>query len=218
MNNTEIDIIDQAKKVADHIIEQINITKLYMYPYKHGICKNFLPEKFYNEIDQNFPHYNDSYNFYKCGTPGSSRIQLSFFNEEYKLSVHKIFTNVFVSFGNEITKTLFNLFNIKIPIEKTNWHCTYAWNFPDEQDCSKPHTDIKSKIISLVLYLPYKNQQTSGTDILTQIDNNNFKTVRTAAAIANNCLFFQKNDISWHRAKPTKSERRTITFFVTHQN
>lgn len=215
MNIKEIKKILYSEKIAQHIIQKISALELYKEPFQHGIINGFLPDKFYNDIDTNFLDYKTN-EFIECSH--KQRFQYNLLTNNTENDALSILQLVFKKFGKNITSAFFNKFNIKKEINKTEWQCSLVWNKTTKQpiNCIKPHLDIKRKIISLVLYLPFKDQKIPGTDILKQNNNGTFDIVRTAAADPNSCIVFEKTDYSWHQARPTSSDRRTITCFINH--
>ncbi len=85
----------------------------------------------------------------------------------------------------------------------------------------KPHTDIKSKLISLLFYLP-KEDTDGGTSIMVPIkpgftsdglkrfEFDDFRKVYTAPFSRNTCFGFPRSDVSFHGVEPTSLKQRDV--------
>jgi SM-20-related protein len=74
----------------------------------------------------------------------------------------------------------------------------------------KIHTDSKTKIITVLLYLNSKWESAGGRLRLLQSGNNLDDMVLELPPVAGTLLVFKRSDNSWHGHKPFAGERRVI--------
>jgi SM-20-related protein len=74
----------------------------------------------------------------------------------------------------------------------------------------KIHTDSKTKIISVLLYMNSKWEPPGGRLRLLRSDNNLDDMVAEVPPIAGTLLVFKRSDNSWHGHKPFSGQRRVI--------
>jgi len=76
----------------------------------------------------------------------------------------------------------------------------------------KVHTDSKTKIITVLIYLNSKWESEGGRLRLLRSENNLDDLVVELPPIAGTLLAFKRSDNSWHGHKPFTGERRVIQF------
>lgn len=217
MNIRHLKQLYYTEIISKHIIDKINSTKIDNTPFKHCIINDFFPQDFYNKIDANFPCHTKLIWQRRTTSPGRLQKNINDFDTLngpiYTLQL------LFKTFGQQIASACLKKFNVHIPVSETTWSNGFVWNLRDEQhSCILPHLDVRSKILSFVIYFPFEGQKIIGTDILEKKDHGTFNIVKTAEANPNSCLVFAKTDNSWHQARPTPEDRRTLTCFITHKN
>jgi SM-20-related protein len=74
----------------------------------------------------------------------------------------------------------------------------------------KIHTDSKTKIITVLLYMNSKWESAGGRLRLLRSDNNLDDIVLELPPVAGTLLAFKRSDNSWHGHKPFDGERRVI--------
>jgi hypothetical protein len=87
----------------------------------------------------------------------------------------------------------------------------------------KPHTDIKSKVISLLFYLPKdESNSDAGTTVMTpkqagftsdgtrRYEFADFNDVYTAPFSPNTMFGFPRSDVSFHGVHPTSMQQRDV--------
>jgi hypothetical protein len=135
--------------------------------------------------------------------------------------------------SQEFIQTVISIADIKTGPAFTAAQFTSRFEFsslPANGGFIRPHRDIPSKIITLVIPIMKKGDWDSswggGTDILTAVDpdkplvdyqspSSEFHRVRTIPYEPNQCLMFCKTASSWHSVSPIRGPagiwRRTLT-------
>lgn len=220
-------LISEVTEIRNYIIQKINDTPIYNTPFSHTVIDDFLPKNFYRQLNRYFPEHVDA--GFTDSMKKNYRFIKSVFDHETVNSkqeanhIYNIFSQVF---DRELADVLLDKFDVSVK-EKIAWMCDYCWDLPNnDKQALIPHTDLPSKIISIVVYLPIPEQPlrvvdgqvqylpVPGTDLLVQDSSNNFLKVKEVKAYNNRATIFRKSDTSWHSVEPTKYPRRTITIFI----
>lgn len=122
-----------------------------------------------------------------------------------------------------------------MPNWQVNEHLTSRFEFsslPAAGGCLRPHRDIPSKLVTLVIPMvrpdEWKQEWGGGTDLLTpassnelrdyQAEFNEFNVSKTIPYAPNQAFIFLRSDKSWHSVGPIKGPqgktRRTLTINI----
>jgi hypothetical protein len=155
----------------DKYVEKILTSKIIQDPFPHIIIDNFLDDKLYQKLIDEV-HSNDLFN---NTFSDHNRSTVMCWDGDYKENIildHRYYRNIFVSIllNNKIRESIFSKF-----IKNKNLHndIMFQHNGTSIQlDCFRGnyeypiHTDIKGKLITILLYLPKDNKMSHlGTNV-----------------------------------------------------
>jgi hypothetical protein len=214
-----------------------NLQEFYRLPFPHGLCKNVFDKKLYKTLVSNWP---DIKLFKKMKEGDYKKFSLSSVQnkENYELFIKNnpcwkelydyLHSRIFI---HDVVLPLFE--NQKIRFRQGTLLTRFEFSsIPANGGLILPHTDIPSKIITMVLpiYLNGWNLKWGGgTDILEQKDINKvsldyktpleeFNIIKTFNYEPNQCVIFAKTDKSWHSVGPfhgpDKKFRNTLTINI----
>ena len=204
---------------------KIQNTPVLTYPYPHILIENIFPQEFYNDIIKNIPSVEEFTP--KPKYPGRKTLTLD--EIENLDDRKKDFWGKMESWlkSEDFTNLLLNKFAIK-----KSGYSDYFLHKDLEDFEVKPHTDVRSKLVTYLFYLPEDNSLPQlGTNILVPkgdiIENStkhqeweNFSIVRSSKYLPNSFFAFTPCENSFHGVKikfPNelqKKERNTIRGFV----
>ncbi|MEE2705177.1 MAG: 2OG-Fe(II) oxygenase [Pseudomonadota bacterium] len=208
-----------AKK---YISEQIEFSKIINTPCEYSIIDNFLPEKVFNEIDLNWPSevmvpIPETGRTKKYSERKVMLFQSKFLNglDQFKRNFWILMLNTLIS--TEVIDACYNKF--KNTLDKRISHLGKIGNISSEMlivsDKNNysigPHTDSRSRFISLLLYLSKDSKyQNSGTcfyqprDITMPVQHlkhhkfDDFNLSKKIKYIPNRLVIFPRTDASYH--------------------
>ena len=211
--------------IYEYIKNRILDAHIFEEPYPHILIENVFPVDFYKKLLDNIPHIDDFTP--KPKYPGKETLTLE--NLEPLDDTKKDF---WVTINNWLKSDDFANFLLnKFSIKKTG-----KSNFFLHKDLSNyevtPHTDVKSKLVTYLFYLPKDDSlREMGTIMLIpkngkiQHDRTqhqrweDFDIVKQVEYLPNSFLAFTPNDNSYHAVKinfpeNVRKERDTIRGFV----
>jgi len=194
-------------------------------PYPHLLIDNIFPDKFYQDILRNIPTVQEFTS--KPKYPGKKTLTLDEIGnlDENKKEFWKQMEIWLKS--EDFSKLLLNKFQINKP-----GYSDYFLHKDLEDFEVKPHTDVRSKLVTYIFYFPEDDSLPNlGTNILVPKDESNvgstkhqewkdFNIVKSSKYIPNSFLAFTPCQNSYHAVKIKfpeniiKKERDTIRGFV----
>lgn len=218
------------KSPFENVLKKIKNTEIIHEPYPHLMIENIFPDDFYAELIKKLPSI-DKYTL-KSKYPGRKTLtleNLDNLNEEEGKFWQQL-TNWIKS--PEFTQILLE----KFLIQKSG-HSDFFLHKDLENFEVSPHTDLRSKLITYLFYLPKDASMPNlGTDILvakkgknvsmtTQHQEwDNFDIIKSSKYIPNSFFCFKPGMNSFHGVKIkfpencNKKERDTIRGFVFDKN
>lgn len=208
------------------VIEKIKNSPIIQEPYPHLIIDNIFPTDFYTELIKNLPTI-DEYAL-KSKYPGRKTLTLESLDrlDQEKKQFWTKLTDWIKS--PEFTQVLLEKFSIN-----KNGHSDFFLHKDLENFEVSPHTDLRSKLITYLFYLPKDDSMSElGTNILVpkseknisfttqHQDWENFDIVKSSKYVPNSFFCFAPNQNSFHAVKIKfpekceKKERDTIRGFV----
>lgn len=217
-----------------------NNTKISHDPYPVGTAKNILPHDLYNLMVDRFPsekifHYlggdKSGYNKYSLSERNNPGEYKEFVRSDWLwLGFYSYIKSVY--FVNQVISVLIEK-GIKFPKGGTYSSRFEFSSLPADGGFIRAHTDIPSKIITLVVGMDkvgsWNNSWGGGTDILCPkdptkhlVDYNaeltEFNKVNTLEHEPNEAVIFVKTNNSWHSVGPIQGPkgvmRRTLTINI----
>ncbi len=212
-------------------------------PYPIGLIKPVMDETLYNQLVDNWPseslfaHIKGSYNKYSLSEVNATEAYLSYIRDSkiWRSFYDYIKSNAFIEsarttlLANGIPESqVQEIFGSA----KHKYRSRFEFSsLPAKGGFIMPHTDIPSKVVTLVIPMfkdGWDQSYGGGTDVLRpnkrktykdyQEEAADFDVVRTFQYEPNQCVFFLKTDNSWHSVGPfTGPEglmRRTLTINI----
>jgi len=216
--------------VFDGVLQKIKDAEIISEPYPHILIDKIFPENFYKEIQEKIPKI-EEYSL-KSKYPGRKTLTLESLDnlDKGKREMWEQITNWIKS--EKFAKVLLNKFSIN-----KNGHSNFFLHKDLEDFEVKPHTDLRSKLVTYLFYLPKDASMPGlGTDILIPRKDKevhmttehqsweNFEIVKSSQYIPNSFFCFTPNENSFHAVKIKfpencdKKERDTIRGFVFDKN
>ena len=214
----------------EEVMTKIKNTEIVNEPYPHILIENIFPQDFYDDLLEKLPTI-DEY-VAKSKYPGRKTLTLDSLE---KLSQEKKF------FWEQMTNWLksdefANMLLKKFTIEKEG-HSDFFLHKDLEDFEVTPHTDLRSKLVTYLFYLPKDASMPNlGTDILVPKNDadvmmttqhqewDKFDVVKSSKYIPNSFFCFKPGKNSFHAVKikfPENCERKerdTIRGFVFDRN
>lgn len=202
-------LANKPNPVAEHFIGRLMDAEVKRLPYLHAYITRAFPEYYYQEILENLP-------------PDAKYTDRQFDNR-MMVSVNDLdaFWRRLGSWmlSREVIGTLLDVFEVNV----NRIHAEVRLVRDTQGYKIKPHTDIKSKLLSLLFYLavddahaeegttimiPKKEGFTS--DGLTRYPFEDFDGVYTAPFMPNTVLGFPRSEVSFHGVLGTTIPRRDV--------
>jgi hypothetical protein len=210
----------------EEVIQKIKDAQIITEPYPHLMIDNIFPDEFYDEILKKIPSLDDY--ALKSKYPGRKTLTLDSLDnlDEDK----KIFWEQMTTWlrSDEFANILLKKFSID-----KKGHSDFFLHKDLEDFEVKPHTDLRSKLVTYLFYLPKDASMPNlGTDVLIpKKDANvsmttehqeweNFDIVKSSKYVPNSFFCFTPSENSFHAVKikfPENCERKerdTIRGFV----
>lgn len=201
-------------------------------PYPIGLAKQVFDPALYDKLARTFPlekhfkYMNGAYSKYSLSEVNKPDVYSYFLarNEPWRQFYKYIKSKQFVVDVAQVLRL--QGLDVLNGTFKTRFEFS---SLPGKGGMLFPHTDIPSKVVTLILPMHRGEWQTAwggGTDVLKpkftdkeyrdyKMPLSDFDVVRTFECEPNQCVIFIKNNVSWHSVGPTKgpkdSFRRTLT-------
>ena len=214
----------------EEVIQKIKDVEIINDPFPHFIIDNIFPKELYDEILEKLPTINEY--VLKSKYPGRKTLTLDSpdnLGEEKKKFWNKM--NKWLK-SEEFAKLLLEKFSVN-----KEGHSDFFLHKDLEDFEVTPHTDLRSKLITYLFYLPKDASMPNlGTDILIPKKNENvsmttqhqewekFDVVKSSKYVPNSFFCFKPGINSFHAVKIKfpenceKKERDTIRGFVFDRN
>lgn len=208
-----------SSSVVNHFIRSIEFGAASKFPYKHVYIQNVFPWDYYDLLVFNLPKdeaYTDR-RFDNRGICNVAELETQFWRDLTKWMASKeVFDAVRGKFSNVIAEMFPGKRDFSVDIRLVRDSSSYKIN---------PHTDIKSKAVSLLIYLPYSRDVAQyGTSIYiakdqrkcdgsTRHEFEDFSKVYTAPFLPNSMLGFARTDTSFHGVEPIGSVTRDVLLY-----
>lgn len=231
------------KEQTEYFEEQILKINLESYPFLHFEEQNLFCDNFYQYVKSLLPPLNQLERL-----NATNLVSKNYPDQRYALII-KNFRNDYQSLYEKVkdSKLRFNL------IKLSNWFSAIfkpkllkIFNVEDNEKIDyelafcvdtkgyklSPHTDVKEKIITCLMYLPDDSSLLNfGTNILIPKDknlynskikdsisykDNNFEILKTTKFIENNTFSFKRSDCSFHSVSEltVEAERKFLLFTI----
>lgn len=206
-------------------------------PYPIGLAKNVLDEKLYEELIVKYP---SEHNFVKMGG-GYNKLSLSEVNNPEDYHAFILTSPVWQKFYRYIKDDQF-LSNVFLTIRNQGIQVAPPGKYKSRFEFSSipaaggylnPHTDIPSKVVTLIIPMmargEWKSEWGGGTDVLKpnkkdyqyfdyKVPLEYFDKIESLPCDFNNCVLFIKTTNSWHSVGPIPGPprvmRRTVTINI----
>jgi SM-20-related protein len=173
-------------------LERFEQTPLVQQPFEYLIVPEFVKPQAREPIDDDYP---------KIKRAGSFPLSEVTFGPKFKELIDDLN-------GHEFRAAVERKFSIDLTgrpsMITVRGRCS-------EKD-GKVHTDSKTKIITVLIYLNSRWESEGGRLRLLRSENNLDDLVAELPPIAGSLLAFKRSDNSWHGHKPFAGERRVIQF------
>ena len=202
--------------VAEHFISRLESAEIKDSPYKHTYITRAFPQDYYESMLKFLP-------------PDESYTDRTFDNRAmvraYDLGGFWQGLSIWMTKQN-VLRAVLDLFELKpstIKIDVRLVRDSRGYKI-------KPHTDIKSKLLSLLFYLaPDETQPGGGTTVMVPKDRSftsdglsrypfeDFENVYTAPFLPNTMFGFPRSPVSFHGVEPTTVEKRDVLLLNLYQ-
>lgn len=231
-------IQERSSVLVHSVFDFIDFQRMQVYedPFVHGVIENAVPDELYIKMVSEYPneslfkYMGGHYNKYSLSEVNNPDQYYSFIKSSTVWS--QVYQYVKKRLVGDVLRYLSEK-GLPLPSGKLVSRFEFS-SLPAMGGKIDPHTDIKSKVVTLILSMrnPSDDWDSSwggGTDILRPVDPakelqdyeaplSEFERVRTFDYVPNQCVFFVKNDKSWHSAGPFAGPhgpmRRTITINI----
>jgi len=174
-------------------LELFEKTPLTREPFEHLVVREFVKAEARNAINDDYP---------KVQRPGSFPLSQTTFGPNFKALIDDLHSAAFR--GAFERKFSINLTGRPTMIT-VRGHCS------KEKD-GKIHTDSKTKIITVLLYVNLAWESAGGRLRLLKSANDIDDMILEVPPVDGTLLTFKRSDNSWHGHKPFTGERRVIQF------
>lgn len=215
---------------TDHFHYTIRNVEVQTYPFDHFQYQGLFHDEFYQYMKSMFPS-REQMDRYKDleGVPDHyNEHRYALFVKDSKKGHEHLFKKVdtpkarysYVRLYNWFIEHLCTAFMMKFGLTELT-HTEFAFITDVEGFSLPPHTDIKQKIMTALVYMPDDDIEQCGTNILIPRDNNritprseDFIVHDTSKFINNNTFAFRRSDTSYHSVSEYegKSPRNFLLF------
>jgi len=174
-------------------LELFEKTPLTREPFEHLVVREFVKPEARNAINDDYP---------KVQRPGSFPLRETTFGPNFKALIDDLHSSAFrAAFERK--------FSINLTGRPTM--ITVRGRCSKEKD-GKIHTDSKTKIITVLLYMNPTWESAGGRLRLLKSPNDIDDMILEVPPVEGTLLAFKRSDNSWHGHKPFTGERRVIQF------
>jgi hypothetical protein len=183
----------QAEKMADYLrLEALRATPLVSEPFPHLVVPGFVSEAALAEINADYP---------QISSPGSFPTDQLVFGKAFQALLDELESDRFrEAFARKFAIDLSG----RPTITTVRGRC-------DPSD-GKIHTDSKTKIITVLIYMNPSWEQPGGRLRLLRSARNLGDMIVEVPPVAGTLLAFKRSNNSWHGHEPFSGERRVIQF------
>lgn len=200
---------EQRHWVADHFIDRLMAADVKHAPYQHVYLTRAFPQQYYDLMLEELP-------------PDEAYTDRTFENRAMvqTIALGSFWKDLTVWLTNrDVILTILDTFSLKPATLKVDVRLvrdSVGYKI-------KPHTDIKSKLLSLLFYLaPDEQHANGGTTIMVPKDRSftsdglsrypfeDFEPVYTAPFMPNTMLGFPRSNVSFHGVEPTRIPKRDV--------
>jgi SM-20-related protein len=172
--------------------ELFNKTPLIREPFEHLVVPGFLPSNVLKEINDDYPH---------ISKPGSFPLSEVSIGPKFK------------EFIDDLNGTEFReAFERKFAVDLTNRPSMITVRGRCGEKDGKIHTDSKTKIITVLVYLNSQWESGGGQLRLLRGPADLDDMILEVPPVNGTLLAFKRSDNSWHGHKPFIGERRVVQF------
>jgi hypothetical protein len=172
--------------------ELFNKTPLVREPFEHLVVPGFVPSNVLKEINDGYPH---------ISKPGSFPLSEVSIGPKFK------------EFIDHLNGTEFReAFEHKFAIDLTNRPSMITVRGRCGEKDGKIHTDSKTKIITVLIYLNSQWESGGGQLRLLRGPVDLDDMILEVPPVNGTLLAFKRSDNSWHGHKPFIGERRVVQF------
>jgi SM-20-related protein len=180
-------------------LERFERTPLAREPFEHLVVRGFVKPEARKAINDDYP---------KLQRPGSFPLSEGTFGPKFKELIDDLVSR-------EFRAAFERKFSINLTGRPTM--ITVRGRCSKEKD-GKIHTDSRTKIITVLLYMNANWEKAGGQLRLLRSANNLDDMILEVPPIEGTLLAFKRTDNSWHGHKPFTGERRVIQFnWVTRE-
>jgi SM-20-related protein len=183
----------QTRKMTDYLrLETFRATPLVREPFQHLVVPGFVSEAGLAAINADYP---------KISSPGSFPTD------------QLVFGSAFQSFLDELESDRFReAFEEKFSLDLTGRPMITTVRGRCDPGDGKIHTDSKTKIITVLIYMNPSWEQPGGRLRLLRSANDLNDIITEVPPVAGTLLAFKRSNNSWHGHEPFDGERRVIQF------
>jgi SM-20-related protein len=183
----------QTRKMTDYLrLEALRATPLVREPFEHLVVPGFVSEVGLTAINADYP---------KISSPGSFPTDQLVFGASFKAFLDELE-------GDRFRETFEEKFGLDLTGRPT---ITTVRGRCDPGD-GKIHTDSKTKIITVLIYMNPSWEQAGGRLRLLRSANDLNDIITEVPPVAGTLLAFKRSNNSWHGHEPFDGERRVIQF------
>ncbi len=173
-------------------VEAFRATPLVTEPFAHLIVNGFVDKAALAAINADYP---------KLASPGSFPVDQVSFGPAFRALLDELE-------GDEFREAFEEKFGLDLSGRPT---ITTVRGRCDPRD-GKIHTDSKSKIITVLIYMNESWEQAGGRLRLLRSAHDLNDIIVEVPPVAGTMLAFKRSDNSWHGHEPFRGERRGIQF------
>jgi len=174
-------------------LELFEKTPLARQPFEHIVVRGFVKPEARKAVNDDYP---------KLRRPGSFPLSETTFGPRFKELIDDLQ-------GQEFRAAFERKFSLSLTDRPTM--ITVRGRCSKEKD-GKIHTDSRTKIITVLLYMNPSWESTGGQLRLLRSANDLDDMILEVPPIEGTLLAFKRSDNSWHGHKPFTGERRVIQF------
>ncbi len=216
--------------MVEQIISRIQAIPLQSIPYPYLWAEGVIPKEFYAELIRNIPnisHFSSSERYprrYALDLASNELNQLSSTQLRFWSEVIRIFQN------DDFMNAIIQKFRPDLKGSRPNLQSSLHLIRDQSNYSIGPHTDLPSKVITLLFYLPAtENQKHLGTSIYVPKTRgficktgahypfHGFDKTLTVPFLPNSVFGFARSDVSFHGVESTEEhemERRLLIYTI----
>lgn len=200
--------------IADYVTAKIREAQLHKKPFPYLYIKDIFPKEVYEEMINNFP---EKY----------TEIEKSRGTRGYPLRyTAELNTGIWKKIKEQLSGTLKHELLKKFKVADGSYSEDFLLIRDKPEYKISPHTDIPSKTVSALFYLPTEEKENAGTTIYKpkqkgfkcetgrHYDFKDFGKVKTMPFRPNSLFVFARTDESFHGVEQSEAERDVLLFNV----